>query len=546
MFGLVLLIALIVGSNSAHADPILTPLLIGGLVAVGVSASTAAIVAPILASFIIAIGFTLLSIFLAPKPPKPDDGKLPIQQSIPPRGFGYGEFRASGAVILHEEKHGRLYKIHAIVSHLIDSFLAYYLHEDEVEIDGSGYVQEDDDGNYGEDQIQLFFQLGTVPEDNLSRFNTELGSGIWPTTARGDGIAQVGMICDDVKAENFSTIYPRGAPIPGVACRGAKVFDPRITAHSITNSATWEWSDNVALLILHHQCFNEFGPQRDYTTAILPVEDLWIEAADICDELQDLDYTTGSEKRYRCGGWATTENDPKAVLAQMLASCDGWFCERGDGTIILTVGKFPVGYTDDDSVPVLTDEDIIGYYVQRGVPDEEVINHLSIHFNSPLHKYTEVETDPWIDDEDQSLRGVIRESNYDLTWVHSWTQARRIGKREYIRQKTKLRGTLDLRLSGINAAYTRWIRIQSNTIPGLHDTVIENRSCRFNLLAGGLHMEFLEATAELEDWVPAVDEGVEPPLVEDFVSIAPVQDFFGVGGGDVLGTGTNLVGVGFA
>jgi hypothetical protein len=63
-----------------------------------------------------------------------------------------------------------------------------------------------------------------------------------------------------------------------------------------------------------------------------------------------------------------------------------------------------------------------------------------------------------------------------------------------------LRGRLDLRLSGINAIYERWIRIQSDTIPGLSDTIIENRKAMIDLMAGGFTMDFIKADPNIDAW----------------------------------------------
>jgi len=113
-------------------------------------------------------------------------------------------------------------------------------------------------------------------------------------------------------------------------------------------------------------------------------------------------------------------------------------------------------------------------------------------------------------------RDRLRDTTYDLSWVQDYRRARRIAKREFKRLREPVRGTLDLKLSGINACYERWIYLGDTGIPGLSNRYIENRSARFNLAAGGLRMEFLGADASIDDWTDTeADEGLEPPLLDD-------------------------------
>lgn len=505
------------------ADPIITPLLIGGLATIGITGTTATIVAGIV-SFVIAAGISLLAYALAPKPAGPEDVKIPVQQSVPPRGFVYGQARIAGAVLCYEEKDGDLFYIAAIASHEITSFDQFYLHEDRVAIDSDGVVStiDKDDGRYQDGNISLYMRTGEDPSTAITEFVTGLGTSVWDSSHRGDGIALIGMICQRVEKQQFQKTYPFGAPRPSVVVKGAKVWDFRDSGQDPENPATWEYSENAALILAHFECFNEFGPRRDYTKAIVPVQSDWELAADICDENQALDYTSGSEKRYHIGGYATTENEPKAVRAMILMACDGWFVERGDGAIVLTVGKFPTDPDDATEVPVITDDDIIGFHVQNGVADEEVVNRLLVRFSSPDHDYNPIECDPFDDDTDQLARGKVREQTYDVTWAQSFTHARRLGKREMFRQSQRKRGYLDLKLSAINSAYKRWSKIESTVIPGLNGVFIENRSCRFNLMQGGFRMDFLITDNSIDTWDPATDEGTEPTIPDEEISVLPV------------------------
>ncbi len=105
--------------------------------------------------------------------------------------------------------------------------------------------------------------------------------------------------------------------------------------------------------------------------------DLWIEEANVCDELVTLS-GGGTERRYQCSGWDTTEREPKVGTNALLATCDGWLAERGDGALLLVTGKFR-----ETRVVTLSEDDIVGHQVAYDTLFEEEINRLVPKFNYP-------------------------------------------------------------------------------------------------------------------------------------------------------------------
>ena len=479
--------------------PVLAPVLAAGL---GISTAAASTIS----GFILAGGSFLLQTLLAPKPPKPEDGKIAVRNPLPPRAYGAGRNRVAGSTIfLESTSKGHLYEIRALLSHECYQFVSYYLHEDEVTLATGGGVTQLDK-KYGPSNVSILTRLGTVPETAYSEVTTDFPT-LWPSTARGDGICSALLSCQDGSAKKQGKIYPFGKPELSCVLDCALVYDPRDAAQDPDDSSTWAWSDNPVLIILWHLCFNEFGMGRNYATAVLPNVAQWIIEANHCDEPVDL-VAGGTEKRYRANVYATTDTDPKAAMAKMLATCDGWLCDRGDGGVDIRVGVYRT------PTITLTDDDIVGFEINFGVPDEEVVNRLDVKFTDYRNKYTEGETDPWEDTADQTTRGAVRQQSYDLTWVHSWTQARRVAKREFARLRQPIRGTLDIRVSAINAAYDRWIQVTSDSIPQLGDQVIETRGGKMSLLAGVVRINFIATDSTIDDWTPATDEGQEPPAVD--------------------------------
>jgi hypothetical protein len=478
---------------------LIAPALVGGL---GMSAAGAQLVSGI----IFTVGSTLLSQLLMPGPDVPD-GKIPFKQPIPPRGYGGGRSRVYGSVMLHEAaggNGGKLLIVQALVSHPCSAFVQYFLHEDEVEFYDGAKVEKVDGGKGYHDKVFLYTRLGAVPETAIAEITgAQITDSPWTSDHRGDGITYLALRCDDADEDSQPKKFPFGKPVASAVLDLALMFDPRQPGHDVEDDATWEWSDNPVINILWLQCHCEWGYQRDYATAILPYVETWKAAADACDVAEALD-GGGAEKRYRCGWNETTKTDPRAVLAQLLASCDGWIVDRGDGGIDIRVGTF------EEPEIVVTDDDIVGFDIAYGIPDEEVVNRLAVTFTNPDDKYTETEVDPFEDAADQTARGTVREHRFPLNYVQSPTQARRLGKREFARLTEPLRGTLDLRLDVLDACYARWIRVQSATIPQLADRVIENRKGHLSLLAGSVRLAFLGSGSSIDDWTPATDEGTLP------------------------------------
>ncbi|MFN7010885.1 MAG: hypothetical protein ACK4PN_12720 [Allorhizobium sp.] len=124
----------------ARRDPIITPIVTSFSISVGFSSGVAAVLGAVVtavATTAISIGLNML---LAPKPPKPEDGKAPMTQAIPPRFWVVGRRRIAGALMLWEAKGRALCSVQALAGHRIKGGNRYYLHDDQVTLDVDGYV----------------------------------------------------------------------------------------------------------------------------------------------------------------------------------------------------------------------------------------------------------------------------------------------------------------------------------------------------------------------------------------------------------------------
>lgn len=517
-------------SASTHLSPaptsrdtgVLESLILTGLTVIGVSGAALNFLVPALTALAVT-GISVGLNFILNKPPKPEDGHVPVNQAIPPRVYAFGEARVAGAYMLIEEKKGDLYQVVALCAHRIHEIVRVYFNDDYVKattgsVTGAAGAKVTDT-NIGDGRLKnaLIYgiRLGANPETAYEFITSALSAeGVWTSTHRGDGQASIGIKCLRQKQDRQLKRFPNGVPVPSAVVRGAFCWDFRDPAQDPEDESTWTWTRNPAIIIAWHLCFNTFGSLRNYERAILPVIDIWREEADICDE--NIPAASGGfVKRYTCDGFATTEYDSKVALNAMLNSCDGWMCERGDGSVILRVGKFR-----EELVTDIYDGDIAGYSIQGEPNEEEATNRLNVRFTYPATDYVTAETDPFVDEQQQALDGRELPITMDLNYVTEWRTARRLGKREWKRLQMRRRGTLDLLLCGINAAYSRWIRVNSTLrVPRLNGSIVENKRMVIALIAGGFQCEFIEHPSDIDDWDPGADEGSAPP-----VPVRPTSD----------------------
>ena len=504
---------ILVADTPARADPIFTPIFVAIFTAAGLTGTTLTIAATIASAILttaIGIGLSLLFSPRPPKPPTPENGAVAVQQAVPYSIYAFGTCRLSGSIMLKEEVAGNLVYVAALARQKFIRITGMFLNDDAVTVPTSGnqlfgYVAAGADGRYRSNYIFMDTRLG-LPTETAYTYIANSAPSVWGSSFRGDGIASVSMQCLAPAANVFAGIYPYQAPAPSVVADTLAIFDPRDVTQSWNNPATWLFSKNAALNILFFECFSPFGARRNYLTAVFPVLSFWIQAANDCDDAMPLK-AGGTEPRYQLGFWITTEQDRRATRQTMLTACDGHFLERGDGTIVLRVGKYAA------PTVILTDADIVGWRVDRGKASDDTINQATARYTSPQNNYSTVETTPLFNAADQAIRpGPAKTAQLDLVAVQSTGQTSRLLKREMSRQNEKTRGSLTIRLSGMNAGYERWILVNSNTVPRLNGVVIENRKPVISLASQTMTIDFVSSGPQIDTYNPATEESA-PPIV---------------------------------
>jgi hypothetical protein len=497
-------------------------LLLTGLEAAGVLGGTAAAVGgtTIFAGLTVAgaIGTAAIlgvsvAVAFATQPKVPaaggEGGSSPIRQSTPPRPFGYGRARLAGAYMLFEvDAAEQSWDVTAWHQGLVGGVVHVYLNDDIVGLDGSGSVVNilngSNDGRYGagENEVSVKYNLGLPTEtafaDVIANFPT-----LWTSNHRGDGVASLYLRCDDEEVANIPRFYPRGLPKPSVVADLSPVWDPR-AAQDREDPDTWEVSSNPVLQLIDYLTHDDRGPALDYATYIEPVIDDWMAEADLCDAA--VDKADGStEPRYKSDGWALLTTDPAEVIGAILATCDGWLAEDGDGTLSLKVGVYRAPEV------TLTDDHIVGFEIQKGVADEEIVNEVQFSYTAPQANWRDVPGVAMRDEASIAEIGLVRSERLELTWVQSHSQGRRLAKRKLARHQAAARGTLVTTLYGLKCLGQRWVGVRSRLIADLANAVIEISKVRIDLANARVTLDWtLVNPNEMDAWDPAEEEGTPP------------------------------------
>lgn len=236
----------------------------------------------------------------------------------------YGETRTGGAVFYQTTSGASnlyLHKCIAFAGHEINSYVAWYLNDELVTLDGSGLVT---NGTFA-NKVRVTSHLGTATQAADAALVSEVTE--WTTAHQAKGVAYA-----HVRFESDAAVFKNGTPVVSVVIRGREVYDPR--------SLTTAWSDNPAL-ILRDYLLADFGLD-DVSASINDV--VFIDGADVCDQV------VSGAKRYTCNGAFLLDAEPESVIQALTASAGGlfWFAQGKWGMKPAAYQAPTVSYNEDD------------------------------------------------------------------------------------------------------------------------------------------------------------------------------------------------------
>jgi hypothetical protein len=527
----------VIGAAVLTAANVVGGAVYGGLTGLGVGAATASIVSQYAVSVTLLAGATLSyvgpALLFAPKVPTPEFGRSVKRQPIPDRVSGYGRARLGGAYMLYETdgtNEGLALNVFAMHDGLIAGWGDIYLNDQIVTVGLDTYVESGPDLRYGKfgDLVRIETRLGEPTETNYSAVNLARPD-VWPTNARGDGIASLMMIAKGKFKEQFQRDYPNGLPLPSAIGDLQYCWDPRLGARgTITDdadkaaSATWVGgSQNPFLQLLDYMTNPETGMGLPLSR-FLPNIAAWEAAADVCDEAVPL-AAGGTVPRYQSGGSYLHSTAPADVIATILATCDGWLAQDATGCFTVQAGEYV------EPTVTIAEEHIVSLSRQFYREDERATNEIVVSYTDPAFDYTEVQTTPWRREADIAARGDVRSQPLSLPWVQNNSQARRLAKIAAYKATAPVSGVITTTLDGLRAWSERRIRIQAPSDGDtMADIVVDLLPLTLNP-DNTVSIPFVSSDPDAYDWTTAEetagagddtrpgDTAPETPVIDDIV-----------------------------
>lgn len=510
---------------------------------------------------------------LAPHPPDPNN-KINVQQSLPPRRFGVGRCRVTGAYALRDAQKGILEQVilWPIGGSAALTIGRTWLNSDLVSV-VDGAVQKLPDSRYNTGLVQIQTRQGLATETPYSDLTAEYG--MWPFSARGDGIPSTWLRCNSGKLADFTTHYPAGPPEINEE-HFHSAYDWRDPGQNKDDPATWAHTRNPVVWGVN-VLWRAYG--ADWTTTFAPaLADLTVEA-DVCDEPVERVFASGvvllavdvgatsvqlttveglaegnsvvmagltmtvtgisgntisfaalpfaiaasevvrwtvdpsvglTEARYECGFAFDLPSKPSDILPILLASMDGWQGVRADGAMVFRAGRYT------DPIFIFGDDEIIDISFNPGPTPDQAINSLTVSFTDPDAGYTAVETTQRRDEADVATRGEERAKPFYPQAVQSNGQVGRLALIA-LDQGLAANGSFRTPLSARRALGQRIVGIRCSDCDDVNDAVVEIVGAQVSLQTASIQWTYRLISAQRYAWDAAALEGPGP-----YTSSAPV------------------------
>jgi hypothetical protein len=469
----------------------LTPAIISGLGAIGITGTAAVVVASVITTVIsTAIAFGL-SMLLAPSQKRTQtEISQEFKQTAGPVVRHYGNvLSAIQTRIFWAHKDGILDKLGVFGSDGISAVNQVWLDGAPVTLDGSGFVTDAKYQSQTGSHVEVITTLGaddqTVIADLKARYPT-----LWGDDFRARGHALVYTQNRRCPSNLIPSMYPSSdAPLVAVDLNGRTCLDLR--------DDTTAFSANPALQIYDYLRSPHGGglSTSDFD------ETEFEAAANDCDDVINL-RVTGTEKRYECHLSYESTEDRSSVIARMLATCAGTIRLRPNGKVGLRVGKW--------RAPTVTiEEEHIIAIESAGADDKRTSYSKRISkFTDVAARFSAQTTAPWVNSTLVSSVGDVTVSK-DRLEVHSHAQCARLDKAQTLFDNPDRTVTITLRFIGL------LLMDEENFTLHLPDLGYTNQPMWLDSWAVSEDFTMFTITARTADatsfdWDPATEEPTQP------------------------------------
>lgn len=403
------------------------------------------------------------------------------------RGNGNGTGLCQAVATTNLENGGGTWLHHVITlaAHEIESVETLYLDEREVTF-GASPDPRWATGVFAE-RCFMAVQYGTDDQAAQPDLMAQLPSR-WTADHRQRGFAHVYIIT--VWNEK---VYSEGIPEISFLVKGKKCFDPRDAAQSSSDSTTWTWTNNAALVVADYLTNTRYGLGVSWSDIDLTALE---DAADCCDETITL-ADSSTEPRYTINGSFDTSLSPQEVLEEMAAAMAGDIVYSGGKWYILP-GKY--------RAPSITlDESNLrgGIKVVTKISRRDNFNCVRGTFIFPQDHYLETDFPPvknstYITEDG----GVEIYEDLPLNFVTSYGQAQRVAKiaLEKTRQGQTIQAPFDLSALQVKPGGTLYLNLEKY---GFSNKIFEVREDPISLEVDrgiGVDLVLRETASGIFDW----------------------------------------------
>ena len=400
----------------------------------------------------------------------------------------YGRTRVGGVVFFQAVKGARLFQYIAFADHEVDLFEGVYFNDEKVFTKSGSYetswkvdVLLQSDGVYRYPKAMYYRErFGTLDQEFASSALKK-----WTQDHLASGVAYLAPYYDFDESE-----YPNGAPVVSAIIRGKKVYDPRTGETAFTDSSDVEIGRNPALILRDYLIYSGIAEASEID------DDAFNAAANICDE--DVALTGGgTEKRYRCDGAFTTEENPQDIIKSIISTMGGmvWY----------STGKWSCKAAAYTSPVIVLDEDDLrsGIQISTRRSRRESFNKVVGQFrgdetNWQPTNFPEIKSDVFvgIDGGEESTLEL------DLPFVSTSTQAQRIAKIALYRNREQLKINGSFGMRALQLSVGDIVKITNSRL-GFVEKQFEIVEWSFGLnseMALQIAMTLQEISAEIFDW----------------------------------------------
>lgn len=321
--------------------------------------------------------------------------------------------------------------------------------------------------------------LGTDTQAAFAEAVAETG-GKWTANHRGLGIPMVYL-----RLEYSQDVFGQiGLPNVSVVARGKKVRDPR--------TGTTAWSQNPALCAADYLRDQVLGLRA--TAPQVPDAEI-IEAADICDELIDIDGAGTMQKRYSCDTLLSSESGPRANLATVTKAMAG--------TVVWVQGRWLVRAGAHRAATFTITESMLaggGCVIQPYASLRDSVNRVIPSYAEPVHGYTEMQA-PAV----ENALYLAEDGGIDMPLEVTYEactdaiQAQRLAKIELERSRQAMVVQVSCNLLAYDVAPTDVVALTISRY-GWSSKLFEVQSRRLDLQQGTVELVLRETAAGVWDW----------------------------------------------